>query len=98
MAPCALWAWACLWAVGRGRGGAGCHCHGHCQQPRATASTMVTPSRQGATWGWWRGGTESPRSEGLALQGRVGVKCLLGLPQASNSKRQAAAGAKQGRC
>ena len=38
----------------------------------------------------------SPRSEGLALQGRVGVKCLLGLPQASNSKRQAAAGAKQG--
>ena len=40
----------------------------------------------------------SPRSEGLALQGRVGVKCLLGLPQASNSKRQAAAGAKQGGC
>ena len=56
MAPCALWAWACLWAVGRG--GAGCHCHGHCQQPRATASTMATPSQQGATWGWWSGGTE----------------------------------------
>ena len=88
MAPCALWAWACLWAVGRGRGGAGCHCHGHCQQPRATASTMATPSRQGATWGWWSGGTE-PEIGGAGPAGARGRQMPAG---AAASQQQQTAG------
>ena len=86
LAPCALWAWACLWAVGRG--GAGCHCHGHCQQPRATASTMATPSQQGATWGWWSGGTE-PEIGGAGPAGARGRQMPAG---AAASQQQQTAG------
>ena len=86
MAPCALWAWACLWAVGRG--GAGCHCHDHCQQPRATASTMATPSQQGATWGWWSGGTE-PEIGGAGPAGARGRQMPAG---AAASQQQQTAG------
>ena len=66
----------------------GCHCHGHCQQPRATASTMATPSRQGATWGWWSGGTE-PEIGGAGPAGARGRQMPAG---AAASQQQQTAG------